>query len=117
MNYDLTYENNYNSQKFIDLLKNNIVETNNTEIYSNTLFDNKSAFENKLLLLKDKLIELQNKIEFYKLYSDKINIDKINHNKLNKTIELIDSFSFELNKKIINKGQIIRKSNLIEFEF
>jgi hypothetical protein len=131
MDYDLTYDNNYNSQKYIDLFKINIDDSNSNlkdnfninfsrtpEILTSEteLFNNKFS-DNRLLILQNKITELQNKIEFCKLYSDKINIDKINQNDLNKTIALIDSLSLELNKNIINKGQFKRKSKSIEFEF
>ncbi len=140
MDYDLKYKD-YNSDKYIDLFKNKI--NNNQNINSNfsiiqtqthtqaqthtqtptqaqtqnIITTENCTKNNKLLILQDKIIELQNKIEFYKLCSNKIDFDEINQNNLNKTIALIDSLTLELNKNIINNGQFNRKSKLIEFEF
>ena len=100
MEYNKLNSEKHNSDKYVELFS----KKKNHDIQNNNLNN-----------LQNKIKELENKIEFYKKYQYKFNNfdDPIIIN----TISIIDEIILQLNKNIINKSQINRKSKSIEFEF
>lgn len=66
-------------------------------------------------LLENKILELRNKLEFYKKYEDKLCNDNMEF--INNSVGLVDKLISELDKNLINKAQFVRGSKQIEFEF
>jgi hypothetical protein len=79
----------------------------------------KNKHTNNILLLQNKILELEKKLEFYQKYEDNLNSTDLNL--VNKTIESIDKIIHTLDKNFISKGQIrntcANTAKQIELEF
>jgi hypothetical protein len=122
MDYDKSYFNKYEDN---DLDINNIysnkfdiiIEKTNNNIYQ---FQN-----NKMIILQNKVEELLLKLKYINFNKKNSNIDVLDilndsqniDTNSNYVINIIDKIILKLNKKIITKGQIKRKNNLLDFEF
>jgi hypothetical protein len=122
MDYDKSYFNKYEDN---DLDINNIysnkfdiiIEKTNNNIYQ---FQN-----NKMIILQNKVEELLLKLKYINFNKKNSNIDILDilndsqniDTNSNYVINIIDKIILKLNKKIITKGQIKRKNNLLDFEF
>jgi len=139
--YFKKYENNNNhyADDDINTYINDfdfIIEKKNNNNYQCETKNNMIIFQNKVeeLFLKLKFLNLNNKILNIDIsdyindinnindnltYSDKIICVKKNKQNINSTnaIDYIEKIILSLDKKIICKGQIKRKNNLIDFEF
>ena len=119
MDYDKSYFNKYENNDF-DI----IIEKTNNNLYQ---FQN-----NKMIILQNKVEELLIKLKYINFNKKKSNINildilndsqNIDNNQnfvntnSNNVINIIDKIILKLNKKIITKGQIKRKNNLLDFEF
>lgn len=99
----------YNKQEQIEKNYKDFI-INKKYIYKKNIKNN----TNSLLILQNKITELQNKLEFYKKYENKINCNDVI---IENSIEVIDQLIFDINKNIISKGQFNRNCKYIEFEF
>lgn len=95
----------------------------NIEIESKDLVfikkNKKNNSVNNISLLETKILELEQKLQFYKKYEDNLNASDLCL--INKTTEAINNIIQSLDKNFINKGQFrsscINSSKHIEFEF
>lgn len=84
-------------------------------IYKKKNIKNKNNNTNQVVNLKNKINELENKLEFYKKYENNLSNDDFRL--LNNSIEVIDNLLENLTKNMISKGQFNRSCKHIEFEF
>lgn len=112
-NYD---EHNVNdSYNIHNINNNNCIQQDNN--YKNFIFNKniKNKNSGNISLLENKILELKNKLEFYKKYEEKLCNDETEF--INNSIGLIDKLISELDKNLISKAQFVRSSKQIEFEF
>ena len=100
----------------------NIYNTN-TEIETTDFIFIKKNIKNKpannIILLQNKISELEKKLEFYSKYEDNLNLTDLSL--VNKTIEIVDKIIQDLDKNFISKGQFrntcTNTAKQIELEF
>lgn len=112
--HNINNNNNYNNHTDYNNYSNCIKQDNN---YKDFIFNKNTKNKNSgnISLLENKILELKNKLEFYKKYEEKLCNDKTEF--INNSIGLIDKLICELDKNLINKAQFVRSYKQIEFEF
>jgi len=111
MEYDKSCSNEYDSDKYVEILK----KKNDNFTYDIGIVDSNLFYV--INNLQNKVKELENKIEFFTKYDNKLDIDI--DNKIKDTILMIEQVIIKLDKNVIGKAQIKKniKNNLIELEF
>jgi hypothetical protein len=112
MEYDKSCLNDYDSDKYVEILKKKKIE-NFTHEFNTKDTDLFYVITN----LQNKVKELDSKIEFFKKYQNKLDSDM--DYKIKDTIYALEQVIIELDKNIVEKAQIKtnRKNNFIELEF
>lgn len=100
----------------------NIYNKNNEKEIRDFVFMKKNIKgknSNNILLLQNKILELEKKLEFYEKYEDILNAGDLSL--VNKTIEVVDKIIQSLDKNLIAKGQFrntcTNTTKQIELEF